>query len=377
MLIGFDGSRAFSVGNDEVLKRTGTENYAYYLLKNLAKIDKHNRYLVYLRSNSAVNLAEWPSNFEFRVLNFPRLWTQVGLALRTFLDKIDVLFVPSHTLPLLRRPGLKTVMTVHDLGAEYLPQMHQIKQRLYLGVITKWQLKTSSKLIAISQATKDDLIKRAQVSPSNIVVIYEGVNRNIYFPESNVVVSKVLDQFKLKKQQYFIYIGTIQPRKNLVRVIEAFAQFLARNKDFKLVLVGKKGWLAQEIYAAPDKFRVAKDILFLGYQPDEISRALLTGATAMVYPSLFEGFGLPILESFACRCPVITSNLSSMPEVAGEGAILVDPYQIKQITLAMEKVQEVEFRTQILKKAQQQLEKFTWKQSAQKTLQLLEEVVNG
>ena len=152
MVIGFDGSRAFSG------KRTGTENYSYQLLKALGKIDHRNEYIVYVRPQAEEGV--WPNNFQFKVINFPRLWTQVGLALHTFTDKLNVLFVPSHTLPLIRRPGLKTVVTVHDLGSEYLPDMHQFKQKLYLGFMQKYQLQTASKIIAVSKATKMDLIKK-------------------------------------------------------------------------------------------------------------------------------------------------------------------------------------------------------------------------
>lgn len=162
MVIGFDGSRAFVTG------RTGTENYSYQLLKALAKIDRKNRYMVYLRPNySSIphrlvqerrypkninifkessrlhsNSKSWPKNFRFKTINWSRFWTQGGLALQTFKDNLDVLFVPAHTLPVVRRPGLKTVVTVHDLGSEYLPSMHQFKQRVYLGFMQKYQLQT-------------------------------------------------------------------------------------------------------------------------------------------------------------------------------------------------------------------------------------------
>ena len=168
MIIGFDASRAF------LKDRSGTENYSFQLLKALAKIDHKNIYKVYLRSQGRT-LRGWPSNFQFSIINFKFLWTQGGLALQTFKDKLDVLFVPAHTLPIIRKPGLKTVVTVHDLGSEYLPQMHQIKQRLYLSFMQKMQLKGVNKIIAVSKATKADLIKSG-VKESKIKVIYEGVS---------------------------------------------------------------------------------------------------------------------------------------------------------------------------------------------------------
>ncbi|MBI2020070.1 glycosyltransferase, partial [Candidatus Daviesbacteria bacterium] len=151
-----DGSRAF------IKNKTGTENYSYQILLNLSKIDKKNTYIVYLRpeENTGDN---WPKNFTFKILKWPRLWTQGGLAIQTFLDPIDVLFVPAHTLPIIRKPDLKTVVTVHDLGSEYLPTMHQLKQRLYLSLMQQYQLKGATKLIAVSKATKEDLVKRLEI----------------------------------------------------------------------------------------------------------------------------------------------------------------------------------------------------------------------
>ncbi len=202
MVIGFDGSRAFISG------RTGTENYSYQLLKALAKIDKLNKYLVYTRVSQK---EKFPDNFKFRQIKWLRLWTQGGLAIQTFKDKIDVLFVPAHTLPLIRRPGLKTVVTVHDLGSEYLPSMHQFKQRLYLGFMQKIQLKTATHIIAVSKATKSDIIHKLSIQPSKISVIYEGYNEKLFKPTEK----------KILPYPYFLFVGTIQPRKNLERLIFA------------------------------------------------------------------------------------------------------------------------------------------------------------
>src|SRR3989344_1970002 len=161
MIVGFDGSRAFTKG------RTGTENYSYQLLKNLSKIDQKNIYKVFIRPDSFIE-DHWPSNFKFISIGWRRLWTQGGLSIKTFLEDLDVLFVPAHTLPLIKRKNLKTVVTVHDLGSEYLPKTHQLKQRLYLGLMQGFQLKNATKLIAVSKATKEDLIKRLKISPKKI-----------------------------------------------------------------------------------------------------------------------------------------------------------------------------------------------------------------
>src|SRR3990167_6327176 len=334
MIIGFDGSRAFSK------KRTGTENYSYQLLKSLSTIDKKNQYIVYLRPGVEVG-ESWSENLTFKVLKWPRLWTQVGLAIQTFTDKLDVLFIPSHTLPIIHKPGLKTVVTVHDLGAEYLPKMHQLKQQLYLKYITKYQLTSATKLIAVSKATMKDLVEKVGVDEKKISVVYEGYDKELF----DIVSSKGRSSSGRSLMPFFLFVGTVQPRKNLARLIQAFSLFVDRyslgsdekrktKNEFNLAIVGSKGWDSDRIYELPKKLGIEGRVKFLGYVPDEKMPALYSNALALVFPSLFEGFGLPILEAQASGCPVITSNISSMPEVAGKGALLVNPYNVDEIAQA-------------------------------------------
>lgn len=366
MIIGFDGSRAF------VKNRTGTENYSYQVLKNLAKIDQKNNYFVYLRPGNVV-AEKWPSNFQFKVLNYLRLWTQIGLSKQTFFDKLDVLFVPAHTLPIIRRPGLKTIVTVHDLGSEFLPQTHQIKQRLYLSFMQRQQLRGATKLIAVSKATKEDLVKKIGLDPKKITVVYEGFDQKLFKIVKNDLLVNSLKQFNLKPQEYFLFVGTIQPRKNLLRLIQAFSKYLARGGAEKLVLVGGKGWLAEEIYQLPEKLEIEKQVKFLGRVDDQDLPALYSGTVALVFPSLYEGFGLPILESQACGTPVITSNISSMPEVAGKGALYVDPYSIDDIVKGILRLRSGQVREKLIKKGFENIKRFSWEKCARETLKVLYE----
>lgn len=360
MVIGFDGSRAF------LKKKTGTENYSYQLLRALAKIDRKNSYLVYTKSfnlDTVVALMKFPGNFKVVEIPWKRFWTQGGLALQTFKDKLDVLFVPAHTLPIIRREGLKTVVTVHDLGSEYLPSMHQLKQRLYLSFMQKYQLKTATKIIAVSQATKDDLVKRVGCDPRKIKVVYEGYDERLFKPFK---IDTLIDSLK----PYYLFVGTVQPRKNLKRIIQAFSKITKGN----LVIAGSKGWLSDEIYKLPKKLAIKNRVKFLGYVPEKDLPALYSGAIALVFPSLFEGFGLPILEAQACGCPVITSNLSSMPEVAGKAAILVNPYSVDEITNAMIKVKGEGERAKLVRAGFDNIKKYSWEKCANETLKVLENV---
>ncbi len=339
MIIGFDGSRAFSKD------RTGTENYSYQLLRALAKIDKKNSYLIFLRPG--VKVEDFPKNFYFKTINWPRFWTQGGLAKQTFHDKLDVLFIPAHTSPLFHKPGLKTVVTVHDLGSEYLPKMHQLKQRLYLKWITHYQLKHATKLIAVSKATKEDLIKKVGIDPQKVAVIYEGYNKELYFDTKRDI------------KDFFLFVGTVQPRKNLERLIKAVTKL-----GEKLVIVGSRGWHSEKIYQAPN------NIKFLGRVLDKDLPKLYREAKALLFPSLFEGFGLPILEAQVCGCPVLTSNISSMPEVAGKGAIYVNPYDIDDIVRGIKQID----REKLIKAGFENIKRFSWKKCAQQTLKVLESI---
>lgn len=366
MTIGFDASRAFTD------KKTGTENYSYQTLSRLAKIDRKNQYYIYLASQEDV-LRGWPDNFKFVTIHNHLLWTQIGLALHTFIDPPDILFVPSHTLPIIRKLGLKTLITVHDLGAQYLPQTHQLKQRLYLNFMTYYQLKSATGIIAVSQATKKDLIKKVGIDPKKITVIYEGYDKELYQPLP--LQQSILQKYQLKPNSFFLFVGTIQPRKNLTRLIQAFANYLKiSSTQDKLVLIGSKGWLSDEIYTLPKQLNIETRVLFLGYIKDKELPYFYSGAKALLFPSLFEGFGIPILEAMACGCPVLTSNISSMPEVAGNGAILVDPYSINAIANGIKDITKPQTRAKLIKMGFQQIKKFSWEKSAKETLTLFRSV---
>ncbi|MBI2085986.1 glycosyltransferase family 4 protein [Candidatus Daviesbacteria bacterium] len=372
MVIGFDGSRAF------VDKKTGTEYYSYQLLKALARIDKNNTYIIYTRATITSTIVTsnvgLPNNFQIKEIRWFRLWTQGGLALQTFKDNLDVLFVPSHTLPVIKKPGLKTVVTVHDLGSEYLPSMHQIKQRLYLGFMQKRQLKTATKIIAVSKATKQDLVRKIHIDEKKISVVYEGYDKEKFKVQSSKFkVSQIIKKYNLIYQNYFLFVGTVQPRKNLERLIEAFSH---QSSAFRLIIAGSKGWMSDEIYKLPKKLGIEDRVKFLGYVPDEKLPALYSGAIAFVFPSLFEGFGLPILEAQACGCPVITSNLSSMPEVggppAGGAAVYVNPYDIDDIVSGMGRIMNHELRIKLIKIGLENVKRFSWEKCARETLKVLE-----
>lgn len=393
MVIGFDGSRAF------INNTTGTENYSYQILRHLSLIDHKNQYIVFIRPLASKGEAfrGWPKNFQFKVLPYPRLWTQLGLSKETFSTPMNVLFIPSHTLPIIHKPGLKTVLTVHDLGAEYLPKAHQLKQQLYLKLMTHHQLKTATHLIAVSKATKKDIISKVKIPSNKISVIYEGYDKKLFKPQKIDVLKKTLKYYDLDCSKYFLFVGTIQPRKNLERLIKAYADYVKglgttaegkRTKDYgkealvsspnalsPLILAGSKGWMSDDIYKLPKKLGIEQYVKFLGFVPDKDLPVLYCGAMALTFPSLFEGFGLPIIEAMACGCPVLTSNVSSMTEVAGEAAVLVNPNSTQEITSGMQRIKNQAVRIKLIKAGFEQAKKFSWEKAAKETLKVLENSV--
>jgi len=254
----------------------------------------------------------------------------------------------------------------------------------------KYQLKTATKIISVSKATKADLINKIGIDSSKITVVYEGFNKELFKPDT-----------KSHSLRYFLFVGTVQPRKNLERLIRAFSLYChserseesltnvshnktdikseilrsAQNdKSYKLVLAGGKGWLSDEIYELPKKLGIEDHVEFLGYIGNDEKIGLIQSAEGFVYPSLFEGFGIPILESFALKCPVLTSNTSSMPEVANGAAVLVDPYDVESIAEGLSILSEDSKRNFFKRQGLEQLKNFSWEKCAKETLKVLESV---
>jgi glycosyltransferase involved in cell wall biosynthesis len=373
--IGIDASRI------AVAARTGTEHYTYELLAALARRDRQSRYTLYCNQLPAM-LPPLGPNFALRRMPFPRLWTHMRLSAELVLRPPDVLFVPAHVLPLgapLRR-RLRTVVTIHDMGYLHFPEAHTPMHRRYLRLSTLWSARAADRIIAVSGATRDDLVRYIGVRPDKITVIHHGVSKRFQPVTDPEVIQATRARYGIG-ERYFLYLGTVQPRKNLVRLIRAFASMMAGdhgtrhiNRNERLVIAGKPGWLTTEIeQVATQQFGANQDALvFTGYIPDEDVPALLSGALGFVFPSLYEGFGMPVLEAMACGAPVLASDSSSLPEVAGNAALLVDPTDVGAIAtglalLANDAALRADLRARGLAHAAQ----FTWEQCAAKTLKVL------
>ena len=328
MWIGVDASRAVSACP------TGTEAYSQRVIQELLALDSRHRFRLYFRTLPP------PSSFaggELRVIPCPRLWTHMRLSWEMARCPPDVLFVPAHVLPLVHPRA--SLVTVHDLGYLHFPRAHPWPQRLYLDASTRWNASAAMHLLADSEATRNDLVTKYGARPEKITVVYPGVDEALV-PARDPVDIEVAKACLGITGDYFLYLGTLQPRKNLIRLIAAFAglEHQTRGPELTLVLAGKRGRFYSDLLAGVQRLGLEERVRFPGYVSDEDKAVLLSGALALVFPSLYEGFGLPVLEAQACGCPVIASATSSLPEVSGGAALLVDPRDTAAITAAMQRI---------------------------------------
>jgi len=369
MLIGIDASRAARTW------RTGTETYSWHLIRALVEVGGPHRFRLYTPANLPSLVSSLPpsdSKLEVRVIPFPRLWTHLRLAWEVTRHPPDVLFVPAHVMPLLC--PVPTAVTVHDLGYRYYPQAHRPFDRRYLDWTTRRHARRAACVIADSQATRMDLIRHYQADPERVVVVYPGRDETLSRVSDPATIAAVKTHYGIGGD-YLLYLGTLQPRKNLVRLVEAFSRLPPAAAHLRLVLAGKKGWLYRELFARVEALGLKDRVLFPGYVADDHKAALLSGATALVYPSLYEGFGLPLLEAMACGTPVLTSNVSSLPEVAGDAALLVDPLDTEAIAQGMARlVTDPHLRRSLVERGYAQVRQFSWTRAARQVLQVLESI---
>ncbi len=354
MLIGIDASRATRP------QRTGTENYSLYLIRHLLATDSAHRYRLYFAAPPTIGLFPPQGNWEARVIPFPRLWTHFRLSLEMARHPPDLLFVPAHVIPLLHPPS---VVTVHDLGYLYYPGAHRLLDRLYLDLSTRFNARVARHIIADSEATKKDLMERYGIPGGKITVVYPGC-----IPlQGSRSPQEVIKRYGLP-EGYILHLGTLHPRKNLLRLMEACSLL---PQGWHLVLAGKRGWRYGPIYERARE--LGGTVQIIGYVDEGDIPGLMGGARLFVLPSLYEGFGFPLLEAMAAGTPVVCSHASALPEVAGDAALLVDPYDVEALAEAMRRLLEDEaLRAELIERGLERAKLFSWERCAQETLAVLE-----
>ncbi|MBI3671560.1 glycosyltransferase family 4 protein [Candidatus Azambacteria bacterium] len=350
------------VGSAFAEKRTGVEEYAYRVILNLAGLEESKDHEFILYSNPKVNknFPSLPKNFLIRELKFPFFWTKLRLAFELFLHPVDALFVPANFLPIFFPNN--TTITIHGVEFEYLPKGYFKYQLSYLRRGTKEAIKYAKKIITVSDNTKNDLIKLYNADSKNIHTVHHGV--------FNLLKNS---EVKQSKEKYILYIGRIERKKNIIGMIEAFE--IAKKKfkiPHKFILLGGDGYGYDKIKKRIDSSSYKDDIKMKGYVSEKEKESFLSGADIFLFSSFYEGFGMPILEAQVLGAPVITSNISSMPEVAGDGALMIDPKDSEEMAEAIYKISSDEnLRKNLIEKGFKNAEKYSWERCAKETLDII------
>jgi len=357
----------------QVIYGTGVSMYTKNLCQNLLKIDGENEYILfgaslrnYHKLKEFINtIASYP-NVKFKIVPIPNSIIQILfnkiriLPIEKFIGNVDIFHSSDWTQPKIKSQTTKKVTTVHDM----VPFLFESSVHPKIVSTHKRRLELVKKeidlILADSKTTKVDLVKFLQIPEEKIKVVYLAPSKN-FKNQPDEIVKEILEKYKIKKP-YILSVATQEPRKNIQKLLDAFEQIQKRIPDLQLVLTGKYGW-------GPG-LRSAQNVVWTGYVPDEDLVSLYSGCRVFAYPSLYEGFGLPVLEAMACGAPVVTSNNSSMAEIAKNAAILIDPRSHTQLTRAIEMILDLNLENyqRMVQASIKRAGEYTWEKTAYETL---------
>jgi glycosyltransferase involved in cell wall biosynthesis len=356
-------------------QKVGVGVYAENLLKNICKYDKKNKYFVLIQNDEAL---EGVPHFEsmtfirlpnkiFRIFAFRLLMEQFYIPFLVLRKNINLVHSLHYSFPLFTFKA-KKVVTIHDLTFFLYPELHEPFKRFYFRFFIRLSVYLCDKIICVSESTKKDLVSRFSRSSNKIEVIPLGNDNRFCVNLDRNEIVRVKKKHNISNE-YILFIGTLEPRKNIINLIHAFYKIHKIEKKYQLVIVGKKGWYFQSIFDLVTKYNLSDSIIFTGFIDEEEKPFIISGAKIFVYPSIYEGFGIPVLESIACGVPTITSNISSLPEVVGDAALLIDPLDETSIFQAInELLNNTALRNDLITKSLTQAKKFSWENTTLKTI---------
>lgn len=373
------GKRVWIDGYEaNVPQRLGSGQVAFELLRNLESMDLENDYTILLPSPPLSDLPPERENWKYRILKPNKLWTRIALpfALFTAKQKPDIFFSPTHYIPRFVPKSVKRVMMVFDLAYLHFKEMFKAKDLYQLTNWTKQSILSADHIITISKSSKKDIVKNYGIDDKRITVSYPG-HSELYAPiDDDDRIRWVKEKYGIKGD-YVLFLGTVQPRKNLKRLIHAMEKI----KHVKLVVVGKirgqgrQAWMFEEILAMPKELGIEDRIIFTDFIPDDEAVLLMNGAQAYLLPSLWEGFGIPAVDAMSCGVPCVVSNISSLPEVVGEAGLLIDPESVDQIEQAIRLITtDKKLHAKLSKLSLEQAKKFSWKKMTKEVKEVLEHV---
>jgi glycosyltransferase involved in cell wall biosynthesis len=362
--------------------RSGVGNYVLHLIQNLRQVDPEPIYYLLAQKKNIPLLGRLareqnPFLTMFSHENHPLsdFWEHFILPLRLREMGIHVFHGPASLIP-FRRDHCGLVVTIHDLVAFLFPETIPLKYGAYMRYLLKQAVKKADRIIAVSHHTKEDLIKVLKVPSDKIVVIHEA-SSPIFHPKDKQEVQSLLKQKYGITKKFIYHLGNIEPRKNLINLLESFTLVCQElGYDYQLVVSGQKGWLTGSLSRFLKNYPVLDQVLFTGYVPVEHIPLFMNGAELFVFPSLYEGFGLPVLEAMSCGTPVISSNRSSIPEIVGSAGVLVDPTNIRELARSIiELLGNREERRRLSQLGIEQASRFSWIEAAQQTLNAYQSAV--
>lgn len=375
------GINAHLLSFGETYRQAGLSRYIYELVTRLPAIDSEDRFTAFVGNGvlPADFLRSKPRNLRLSRSRLPTAsapvriaWEQVALPVAAAQQRLDLLLCPVNVRPIVC--PCPSVVTVHDVIFLHYPQNFKPAKRRYLAAMTTWSVRHAAHVIAVSEATRQDVINLLGVSPQRVTTVHNGVGEQF-----RPVGEEVKASFKREQQiagRVILYVGTLEPRKNLVMLLQAFAAIADEpaHSDVALVIGGSKGWYYDEIFTTAERLGLTAQgrVRFLGRVPDEQLPLWYNVATVFAYPSLYEGFGLPALEAMACGVPVVASNTSSLPEVVGDAGVLLDPTNAGEWADALARLlADPRTAAELGNKGLAQASKFSWERTARETLQVL------
>jgi glycosyltransferase involved in cell wall biosynthesis len=361
--------------------RSGVGNYVLHLIQNLKQVDRDTiYYFLALKKNlSFLGPLAGEQNPLLTVFSHEShplgdFWEHFMLPLRLKEKEIDVFHGPASLIP-FRKDHYRVVVTIHDLVAFLFPETIPLKYGAYMRFLLRQAVKRANKIISVSYHTRQDLIKILKVPPEKIVVIHEAPSPNFRPIDHNKVRTLLKEKYGITKK-YIYHLGNIEPRKNLIVLLEAFTLVCREfGSEYQLVVSGQKGWLIRSLSQFLKNYPNREQVRFTGYVPMEDLPFFMNGAELFVFPSLYEGFGLPVLEAMSCGIPVVSSNRSSIPEIVGSAGALIDPTNTQELAdqiIALLSNEADRNRLSMLGK--EQAARFSWLEVARKTLEVYRSV---
>lgn len=356
-------------------EKGGVVIYTENLLRILFKIDIKNQYILIYKDKKFLGKFSGYPNVREMAIKTPTklLWDQIAIPWIAMKEKLDIIFNPKLSVPLFAR--CKTVFVFHGAEQFAYPEIFRLYDRIYFTIAMPLFCKKADIIISPTEKGIKDIVYYLGINPSKIKAIHHGLNKQfINFDNSKLFLEGIRSKYNLPGK-YILFVGGLTPLKNIGNVLRAFHRIKESLPDYKLVLIGFKRWKYEQDMELIKKLELENDVIFTGWVQDEDMPALYSLADLLIFPSLYEGFGIPLLEAMACGCPIITSNAGGLAEVAGEAAIFVNPHNVNDISNAMFNIiKDNNLRQGMIERGYKQVKNFRWEKCAREVLDIFEQI---